>query len=110
MFSIYNQARKIKRCFNKRDDCLSHEILLSTMKSKQNFNLPTYTNQTEYIAENMMMANEDNGMVQKEQDKNNFDNRLLINPEFAEAMDTSDGSEMFSPEDQKIEDAATELD
>ena len=30
--------------------------------------------------------------------------RLLINPEFAESMDTSDGSHQFSPEDQPIED------
>jgi hypothetical protein len=30
--------------------------------------------------------------------------RLLINPEFAESMDTSDGSQQFSPEDQLIED------
>ena len=36
--------------------------------------------------------------------------RLLINPEFAESMDASDGSEMFSPEDRKIEEEATRLD
>ena len=30
--------------------------------------------------------------------------RLLINPEFVESMDNSDGSEQFSPEDQVIED------
>ena len=30
--------------------------------------------------------------------------RLLINPEFVESMDNSDGSEQFSPEDQAIED------
>ena len=29
--------------------------------------------------------------------------RLLINPEFVESMDNSDGSEKFSPEDQAIE-------
>ena len=34
--------------------------------------------------------------------------RLLINPEFVEAMDTSDGSEQFSPEDQAIEDRELE--
>ena len=32
--------------------------------------------------------------------------RLLINPEFVESMDNSDGSEQFSPEDQAIEDAS----
>ena len=34
--------------------------------------------------------------------------RLLINPEFVESMDNSDGSEQFSPEDQAIEDAFTD--
>ena len=34
--------------------------------------------------------------------------RLLINPEFVESMDTSDGSEQFSPEDQAIEDKELE--
>ena len=34
--------------------------------------------------------------------------RLLINPEFVESMDNSDGSEQFSPEDQAIEDASTD--
>ena len=32
------------------------------------------------------------------------EHRLLINPEFVESMDTSDGSQQFSPEDQLIED------
>ena len=35
--------------------------------------------------------------------------RLLINPDFAQATDQSDGSEMFSPEDQKLEDELTQL-
>lgn len=30
--------------------------------------------------------------------------RLLINPDFAQATDDTDGSQMFSPEDQKMED------
>ena len=34
--------------------------------------------------------------------------RLLINPEFVESMDNSDGSEKFSPEDQAIENASTD--
>ena len=33
--------------------------------------------------------------------------RLLINPEFVQSMDHSNGSEKFSPEDQAIEDAST---
>ena len=36
------------------------------------------------------------------------DERLLINPEFAESMDSSDGSQQFSPEDQAIEDKLLE--
>ena len=34
--------------------------------------------------------------------------RLLINPEFVESMDNSDGSEKFSPEDQAIENTSTD--
>ena len=30
--------------------------------------------------------------------------RLFISPDFAQSMDESDGSAMFSPEDQKLED------
>jgi len=33
--------------------------------------------------------------------------RILINPDFAQATDNSDGSEMFSPEDQKLEEKLT---
>ena len=33
--------------------------------------------------------------------------RLLINPEFVQSMDDSNGSEKFSPEDQALEDAST---
>ena len=33
---------------------------------------------------------------------------LLINPEFVQSMDHSNGSEKFSPEDQAIEDASTD--
>ena len=34
--------------------------------------------------------------------------RLLINPEFVQSLDHSNGSEKFSPEDQAIEDASTD--
>ena len=34
--------------------------------------------------------------------------RLLINPEFVQSMDNSNGSEKFTPEDQAIEDASTD--
>ena len=33
---------------------------------------------------------------------------LLINPEFVQSMDHSNGSEKFSPEDKAIEDASTD--
>ena len=78
------QARKIRRCYNKRDDCVAHDVLVSSL------------NVTEKIPED-----------KREQKKTD---RLLINPEFVESTDTSDGSEMFSPEDRKIEEEATRLD
>ena len=61
---------------NKQDDCMSFEVL---RKEVQTFDGKDFVS----------------GADEK---------RLLINPEFVESMDTSDGSEQFTPEDQKIED------
>ena len=74
------QARNIKRCMNKQDNCMAFEVLrkeVETLDEKGE----------KFVSENQ---------------------RLLINPEFVESMDTSDGSEKFTPEDQAIEDAATD--
>jgi len=70
------EARQVKHCMNKQDDCMSFEVL---RKEVQTFDGKDFVS----------------GADEK---------RLLINPEFVESMDTSDGSEQFSPEDQKIED------
>merc|ERR1712045_882141 len=69
------EARDVKRCMNKQDDCMSFEVL---RKEVQTLDGETFVSQN--------------------------DQRLLINPEFVESMDNSDGSEQFSPEDQAIED------
>lgn len=38
-------------------------------------------------------------------DKDNTETRrMLVNPEFVQDTDKTDGSEMFTPEDQKLED------
>ena len=60
---------------NKQDDCMSFEVL---RKEVQTLDGETFVSPNE--------------------------KRLLINPEFVESMDNSDGSEQFSPEDQAIED------
>jgi len=70
------EARQVKHCMNKQDDCMSFEVL---RKEVQTFDGKDFVS----------------GADEK---------RLLINPEFVESMDTSDGSEQFTPEDQKIED------
>jgi len=89
---------------NKRDDCLSHEVLISSLKSNQFiFEENGVNNKTDIFPAMDVNKNED-------EDENVNTNRLLINPEFAESMDPSDGSEMFSPEDRKIEEEATRLD
>ena len=89
---------------NKRDDCLSHEVLKSSLKSNQfMFEENGGNNKIDILTTMDLNKNED-------EDKNVNTNRLLINPEFAESMDPSDGSEMFSPEDRKIEEEATRLD
>ena len=79
-FIITFQARKVMQCMNKQDKCMSFEVLRKEVQTLG-------SDGKEFISE---------------------EKRLLINPEFVESMDSSDGSEQFSPEDQKIEDAATE--
>ena len=64
---------------NKQDDCMSFEVLRKEVQ--------TLDGET-FVSDN--------------------DKRLLINPEFVESMDNSDGSEQFSPEDQEIEDRELE--
>ena len=90
---------------NKRDDCLSHEVLVSSLKKNYQFSFDKgFNNQTDILPNMDFTENDD-------KDEHNVNtNRLLINPEFAESMDPSDGSEMFSPEDRKIEEEATRLD
>jgi len=72
------EARQVKHCMNKQDDCMSFEVLRKEVQTLG-------PDGKEFIS----------GMDEK---------RLLINPEFVESMDTSDGSQQFSPEDQLIED------
>ena len=65
---------------NKQNSCLAFEILRKEVET--------------------LDGNRENFISEKQ--------RLLINPEFVESMDNSDGSEQFSPEDQAIEDASTD--
>jgi hypothetical protein len=71
------QARQVKRCMNIQDECMVMEVLRVEVQT----------------------------LGEAGQDVPEYQ-RLLINPEFVESMDISDGSEKFSPEDQKIEDQA----
>ena len=77
VLSIF-QARQVKHCMNKQDDCMSFEVLRKEVQTL--------------------------GPDGKEFISGADEKRLLINPEFVESMDTSDGSEQFSPKDQLIED------
>merc|ERR1712241_1451329 len=72
------EARDVKHCMNKQDDCMSFEVLRKEVQTL--------------------------GPDGKEFVSGGEEHRLLINPEFVESMDTSDGSQQFSPEDQLIED------
>ena len=90
---------------NKRDDCLSHEVLVSSYKKSKLSNFDELmNNRTDILIQENAIEPTEN-----EKDDTKTDDRLLINPEFAESMDLSDGSEMFSPEDRKIEEEATSL-
>ena len=79
---------------------MAHDVLVSAFNNHtvnvENF---PYNETHNFVAEKMSYSN-----------KTLEQSRLLINPEFAESTDTSDGSEMFSPEDRKIEEDATRLD
>ena len=81
---------------------MTHEVLMSAFNNHtmnvENF---PYNETRNFVAEKMSYNNKT---------LENKQSRLLINPEFAESTDTSDGSEMFSPEDRKIEEEATRLD
>ena len=70
---------------NKQDDCMSFEVLRKEVQTLG-------PDGQEFVS----------GM--DETPGQTINKRLLINPEFAESMDTSDGSQQFSPEDQLIED------
>jgi len=74
------EARKIKRCINKQDNCMTYEVLRKVVET----------------------LDEDGEKFMSEEQ------RLLINPEFVQSMDHSNGSEKFSPEDQAIEDASND--
>lgn len=71
------EARDVKRCMNKQDDCMAFEVLRKEVQT---------------------LGEDGKEFVN--------DQRLLINPEFVASMDESDGSQQFSPEDQAIEDQA----
>jgi len=79
------EARQVKHCMNKQDDCMSFEVLRKEVQTLG-------PDGQEFVS----------GM--DETPDQTINKRLLINPEFAESMDTSDGSQQFSPEDQLIED------
>ena len=97
---------------NKRDDCLSHEILKSSLNHNQwNKDMYGLDNEFENGASltNMTLIREDHNNTNTINNPDAKSDRLLINPEYAESMDTSDGSEMFSPEDRKIEEEQTRI-
>jgi len=79
------EARQVKHCMNKQDDCMSFEVLRKEVQTLG-------PDGQEFVS----------GM--DETPDQTINKRLLINPEFVESMDTSDGSQQFSPEDQLIED------
>ena len=97
---------------NKRDDCLSHEILKSSLHHNQwNKDMDGLDNELENGASlrNMTLIRKDHNNTNTINNPDAKSDRLLINPEYAESMDTSDGSEMFSPEDRKIEEEQTRI-
>ena len=63
--SLYSQARQVKRCMNRQDECLSFET------------------------------------IRKEAGAEADSPRLIVNPDFVENQDTSDGATQFDPDVQK---------
>ena len=70
-FYIFFQARKVQLCYSAHDKCLEKEVLKNELENDKNG------------------QNDKNG----ESDRN--DNRFLINPEFVQSLDESDGSKAF---------------
>ena len=67
MLNFAFQARSVKRCMNEHDECLSYEIVAGE----------AHENEVE----------EGDMMIQKK--------RMIINPEYVEGLDTSDGAKQY---------------
>lgn len=101
------QARKIKRCFNEKDDCIGNEIVENEfIKDAAAAGSGAHPDRNGTWNP---LRDDRNGSSSFEESSasSSVKRRLLINPDYAQSTDLSDGRDMFSPEDQLIEDAAT---
>ena len=68
--TCYFQARDVKRCMNQHDECISYEILASEAK----------------------LGQDDGNEIAEEEQRASKKKRMIINNEFVEGLDTSDGA------------------
>jgi len=80
------EARAVKRCMNAHEECLSYEILNREITDSLDPNDPELN------------------QVQDKMNKlsKNKKRRIMINPEFVQSLDTSDGSQQYDYDDEDV--------
>jgi len=89
------EARQIKQCMNAHADCVSYEVLRREAQQTMDPRDPAYSMYDRQIGQEGKLEQEKEPMVAKHKKE-----RLIVNPEFVEALDQGDGSEQFD-EDYK---------
>ena len=89
------QARQIKQCMNAHADCVSYEVLRREAQQTMDPSDPAYSMYDRQVGQEDKFEQEKEPIVAKHKKE-----RLIVNPEFVEALDQGDGSEQFD-EDYK---------
>ena len=84
---IIEQAREIKQCMTAHTSCVSYEILRREAQETMDPTDPMVNMYNKEENEDKEQDKEDNTKEKKKKKE-----RLIINPEFVESMDTGDGS------------------
>jgi len=79
------EARQVKQCMTTHTDCVSYEILRREAQASMDPSDPAYE----------MYSKKKMNEGTKVEEKGRKRERLIINPEFVESLDGSDGAQQF---------------
>jgi hypothetical protein len=82
------EARHVKQCMTTHTDCMSYETLRRFAQQNMDPSDPDYAKYEKQTAEKKETE-------VKEERKEKKRERLIVNPEFVEGLDTGDGSEQY---------------